>query len=110
MGTKENRGRNRVAALEGRAGLVAAGVLGVVAAALAVAQWMLLPDQVVTHFGVTGEANGWSPKWLSILIPTGLGLFGSIWLGVSRDRRALLVAAIGVLIGIVNIATNGFTV
>lgn len=58
MGARENGTRNRGTVLEGRSGLVAAIALGIAAVALAVAQWVLLPEQVATHFGITGEVNG----------------------------------------------------
>lgn len=108
MGARENgTRRNRGTVLEGRSGLVAAIVLGGAAVALAVAQWVLLPDQVATHFGITGEVNGWSPKWFPVLLSGGLGLFGSVWLGVSREKLGLLLAVIGVLIGVIDLAVNG---
>ena len=82
-------------------------VLGIAAIALAAAQWVLLPEQVATHFGITGEVNGWSPKWFPVLLSAGLGLFGSVWLGVSREKLGLLLAGIGVLIGVIDLAVNG---
>ena len=108
MGARENgTRRNRGTVLEGRSGLVAAIVLGGAAVALAAAQWALLPDQVATHFGITGEVNGWSPKRFPVLLSGGLGLFGSVWLGVSREKLGLLLAVIGVLIGVIDLAVNG---
>ena len=74
---------------------------------MAVAQWVLLPEQVATHFGITGDVNGWSPKWFPVLLSAGLGLFGSVWLGVSREKLGLLLAGIGVLIGVIDLAVNG---
>ena len=53
MGARENGTRNRGTVLEGRSGLVAAIALGIAAVALAVAQWVLLPEQLATHFGIT---------------------------------------------------------
>lgn len=107
MGARENGTRNRGTVLEGRSGLVAAIALGIAAVALAVAQWELLPEQVATHFGITGDVNGWSPKWFPVLLSAGLGLFGSVWLGVSREKLGLLLAGIGVLIGVIDLAVNG---
>ena len=51
--------------------------------------------------------NGWSPKWFPVLLSAGLGLFGSVWLGVSREKLGLLLAGIGVLIGVIDLAVNG---
>ena len=93
--------------LEGRSGLMVTIALGIAAVALAIAQWVLLPEQVATHFGITGEVNGWSPKWFPVLLSAGLGLFGSVWLGVSREKLGLLLAGIGVLIGVIDLAVNG---
>lgn len=107
MGARENGTRNRGTVLEGRSGLVAAIALGIAAVALAVAQWVLLPEQVATHFGITGDVNGWSPKWFPVLLSAGLGLFGSVWLGVSREKLGLLLAGIGELIGVIDLAVNG---
>lgn len=92
--------------LEGRAGLVVAVVLGLATLVLAALQWLLLPDQVVTHFGVTGGVNGWSPKWFPVLLSTGLGLVGSVWLGGSREKTGLLLAVIGVAVGVIDLAVN----
>ena len=105
MGARENGTRNRGTVLEGRSGLVAAIALGIAAVALAIAQWVLLPEQVATHFGITGDVNGW--KWFPVLLSAGLGLFGSVWLGVSREKLGLLLAGIGVLIGVIDLAVNG---
>ena len=107
MGARENGTRNRGTVLEGRSGLVAAIALGIAAVALAVAQWVLLPEQVATHCGSTGDVNGWAPKWFPVLLSAGLGLFGSVWLGVSREKLGLLLAGIGVLIGVIDLAVNG---
>ena len=93
--------------LEGRSGLMVTIALAIAAVALAIAQWVLLPEQVATHFGITGEVNGWSPKWFPVLLSAGLGLFGSVWLGVSREKLGLLLAGIGVLIGVIDLAVNG---
>ena len=87
MGARENGTRNRGTVLEGRSGLMV--------------------EQVATHFGITGEVNGWSPKWFPVLLSAGLGLFGSVWLGVSREKLGLLLAGIGVLIGVIDLAVNG---
>ena len=35
------------------------------------------------------------------------GLFGSVCLGVSREKLGLLLAVIGVLIGVIDLAVNG---
>ena len=107
MGARENGTRNRGTVLEGRSGLMVAIALGIAAVALAVAQWVLLPEQVATHFGIAGEVNGWSPKWFPVLLSAGLGLFGSVRLGVSREKLGLLLAGIGVLIGVIDLAVNG---
>lgn len=105
-GEKTTRRTDDGKVLEGRAGLVVAVALGVVTLVLAVLQWLLLPDQVVTHFGVTGEVNGWSPKWFPVLLSTGLGLIGSVWLGSSRGKTGLLLAVIGVVVGIIDLVVN----
>lgn len=107
MGARENGTRNRGTVLEGRSGLMVTIALGIAAVALAIAQWVLLPEQVATHFGITGEVNGWSPKWFPVLLSAGLGLFGSVWLGVSREKLGLLLAGIGLLIGVIDLAVNG---
>ena len=107
MGARENGTRNRGTVLEGRSGLMVAIALGIAAVALAIAQWVLLPEQVATHFGITGDVNGWSPKWFPVLLSAGLGLFGSVWLGVSREKLGLLLAGIGLLIGVIDLAVNG---
>jgi len=36
--------------------------------------WNQLPEQVPTHFGLDGEADDWSSKFLLILVPAGLGI------------------------------------
>ena len=107
MGARENGTRNRGTVLEGRSGLMVTIALGIAAVALAIAQWVLLPEQVATHFGITGDVNGWSPKWFPVLLSAGLGLFGSVWLGVSREKLGLLLAGIGLLIGVIDLAVNG---
>ncbi len=101
------RERNKGKVLEGTSGLAVAVALGVAAVALAALQWFLLPDQVVTHFGVNGQANGWSPKWFLVLLSTGLGLFGAAWFGASREKPGLLLAAIGVMVGALDLVVNG---
>ena len=104
MGARENGTRNRGTVLEGRSGLMVTIALGIAAVALAIAQWVLLPEQVATHFGITSPVM---PKWFPVLLSAGLGLFGSVWLGVSREKLGLLLAGIGVLIGVIDLAVNG---
>lgn len=94
--------------LEGSKGTALVVALAVAVVALAALQWFLLPDQVVTHFGVTGEVNGWSPKWFPVLLSTGLGLFGTVWFAASREKTGLLLAGIGVAVGIIDLVVNAF--
>lgn len=90
--------------LEGRAGLAVALVLGVAALALMAAEWVLLPEQVVVQFGVTGEHYG--PKAVIVLVTAALGLGGAGWLGATRAKAGLLLAAVGVGLAIVTLAVN----
>ena len=72
--------------LEGSKGMAVAAILATAVAALAVAQWVVLPEQVVMHVGLTGQADGYAPKWLPLLASTGIGLFGTAWF--AREGRA----------------------
>ena len=69
-GSMRDRGGGRV--LEGRAGLAVAAVLAVVVIALVFAEWLLLPDQVIVQFGISGEHYG--PKPVIVLVTATLGL------------------------------------
>lgn len=67
-------------------GLRGLGVLG----ALGVTAWFLvrypsLPDTVATHFDVSGQADGWGPKW-SLLVLAGVMLLLSLSLAVLSSR------------------------
>ena len=81
--------------LEGSKGAAVAAILAVAVAALAVAQWFVLPEQVVMHVGLAGQANGFAPKWLPLLASTGIGLFGAGWFAISRTKMGLLLGTIG---------------
>lgn len=94
--------------LEGRAGLATAIALGVAAVVLAALQWVLLPDQVAMQFGLNGQVNTWAPKWFPVLVTAGLGLIGAAWFGVSRQKAGLLIAVIGVGVGLIDLVVNGF--
>lgn len=52
-------------------------ILGL-AFAFVIAVYPRLPDVVPTHWGISGEADGWGRKWPSVFILPGMGLF--IWL------------------------------
>ncbi|WP_172623418.1 DUF1648 domain-containing protein [Arabiibacter massiliensis] len=105
--SRKSMSRYEGTALEGRSGLAVAIVLGVAAAALAALQWVLLPDQVAMQFGLNGQVNTWAPKWVPVLATAGLGLFGAVWFGASRQKLALLIAAIGMAIGVFGLVVNG---
>lgn len=107
MGQVQNAsgtGRSGGRILEGRAGLAVAAVLAVVAVACAVAEWLLLPDQVIVQFGVSGEHYG--PKWLVVLVSAALGLGGAAWLAAARAKTGLLLAVIGPAVAVVTLAIN----
>ena len=94
--------------LEGRDGLatLVAVTLALLTAALAVVQWVVLPDEVVSHVSLSGEVNGTAPKWLFVAATAGFGLFGSTWLGLAREKVGLVVAAIGAVAGVIDLALN----
>lgn len=90
--------------LEGRAGLVVAAVLAVATIALAVAEWILLPDQVIVQFGISGEHYG--PKTVIVLITAALGLGGAGWLASARAKTGLLLGVIGLAMAAVTLVIN----
>ena len=95
-------------ALEGRDGLatLVAVTLALLTAVLAVVQWVVLPDEVVSHVSLSGEVNGTAPKWLFVAATAGFGLFGSAWFGFAREKVGLVVAAVGVVAGVIDLALN----
>lgn len=94
--------------LEGRDGLatLVAVTLVLLTAALAVVQWVVLPDEVVSHVSLSGEVNGTAPKWLFVAATAGFGLVGSAWFGFAREKVGLVVAAVGVVAGVIDLALN----
>lgn len=101
-GTVRDRSGGRV--LEGRAGLVVAAVLAVATIAFAVAEWTLLPDQVIVQFGISGEHYG--PKTVIVLITAALGLGGAGWLAAARAKTGLLLGVIGLAVAAVTLVIN----
>lgn len=101
-GAVRDRSGGRV--LEGRAGLVVAAVLALATIALAVAEWTLLPDQVVVQFGISGEHYG--PKPVIVLITAVLGLGGAGWLAAARAKTGLLLGVIGLAVAAVTLVIN----
>ncbi len=97
-------GRNGGTVLEGRAGVVVAAVLAVIAAAMAAAEWFLLPDQVIVQFGVSGEHYG--PKAVIVLATATLGLGGAAWLAAARAKTGLLLSVVGAAVGVVTLVIN----
>src|SRR5574337_331200 len=86
--------------------------------------WGRLPARVVTHWGVSGQPNGWSPRWVAVFLVPAIGvalaglftvlprmdprrrsyeLHGSTWWAVANAVLVLLalvhVAAIGSNLG-----------
>lgn len=94
--------------LEGRDGLatLVAVTLALLTAALAVVQWVVLPDEVVSHVSLSGEVNGTAPKWLFVAATAGFGLFGSAWFGFAREKVGLVIAAVGAVAGVIDLALN----
>lgn len=107
MEANEGNGRNARGGtvLEGKAGLVVAIVLAVVAVALAAVQWGILPDEVITHFNMTGSTTS-SPKWVPVLLSAGLGLGGAGWLATARSKTGLVLSLVGVAIALMNLVVN----
>ena len=79
-------------------------VLAVIAAAMAAAEWFLLPDQVIVQFGVSGEHYG--PKAVIVLATAALGLGGAAWLAAARAKTGLLLSVVGAAVGVVTLAIN----
>lgn len=90
--------------LEGRAGLAAAAVLALAAIAFVVAEWILLPDQVIVQFGISGEHYG--PKPIVMLITAALGLGGAGWLAAARAKTGLFLGVIGLAVAAVTLVIN----
>lgn len=101
-GTVRDHSGGRV--LEGRVGLAVAAVLALATIALAVAEWILLPDQVIVQFGISGEHYG--PKPLIVLITAALGLGGAGWMAAARAKTGLLLAVIGLAVAVVTLVIN----
>lgn len=104
---RESMSRYEGKILEGPKGAVLAAVLAAVVVGLAVAQQLLLPEQVVMHVGLSGEANGWAPKWFPLLASAGLGLAGAAWFAASRAKAGLLVAVTGMAVGVLALVMTG---
>ena len=52
--------------------------------------WDKLPDQVATHFGANGEANGWSSKLFAVVgLPLFIGAaqFFSVFVTLSDPKK-----------------------
>lgn len=94
--------------LEGRDGLatLVAVTLALLTAVLAVVQWVVLPDEVVSHVSLSGEVSGTAPKWLFVAATAGFGLVGSAWFGFAREKVGLIVAAVGAVAGVIDLALN----
>jgi len=54
-------------------------------AVFALAAYPSLPDQVPTHWGLTGEADDWMPKWPGAFLPVSLG--AGVWVLLLVLRR-----------------------
>ena len=71
--------------------------MGIVAVALAVAGWMLLPDRVAMQIGMDGGLQNYMPKPLATLLMLALQAV-MILLYRSSGRGAHLAAAVVVLV------------
>ena len=93
---------------EGRGGLamLVAVTLALLTAALAVVQWVVLPDEVVSHVSLSSEGNGTAPQRLFVGVLVGFGLFGSAWFGFAREKVGLVIAAVGAVAGVIDLALN----
>ncbi len=81
------------------AGCAAAGLI---AAAIA---WPSLPEQMPTHWGVSGEPDGWGPRGVAVAIGpiTSLSTAALIWglarLGPRQEHLARSAGALGAFVG-----------
>ena len=79
-------------------------MLAVVVIALVFAEWLLLPDQVIVQFGISGEHYG--PKPVIVLVTATLGLGGAAWLAATRAKTGLLLSVIGLAVAVVTLVIN----
>lgn len=80
-----------------------------VAIVLAVVSWFVLPDMVVTQFGMDGQPSNYMPKALAILIPLAVAAIGGAFGLTSDEKRAkkgIILSAIGVVVLIVSMIFN----
>lgn len=63
---------------------VGAALVGVMVLATVVL-WDALPDRIPSHWNLSGEVDGWSPKWPGAFIAPGIGL--AVWLLLPFLRR-----------------------
>lgn len=80
-----------------------------VAVILAVVSWFLLPDLVVTQFGMDGQPSNYMSKAMAILIPLAVAGIGGAFGLTSDEKRAkkgIILSAIGILVMIVSLVIN----
>ena len=74
--------------------------------AMAVAGFFLLPDMIVVQMSASGAAGNSMPKLLGLLIPLALGVIFPILFYRSGKPQHLIVAAAGILAGVLLFVFN----
>ena len=81
-------------------------VLLLVVIGMAVAQWLLLPDVVLTQINLQGGAGSAMPKLFAVALPLILGLAGVWMLRAKTDSKAAILTALGVLVPLFTLYMN----
>ncbi|MDD6347638.1 MAG: DUF1648 domain-containing protein [Lachnospiraceae bacterium] len=88
----------------------AIGILGLVlAAALAVFSWGVLPDTVAVQINTRGEVTNTMPRILAILVPFLVSAFGSVMTMMDREegsKKGLILAIVGIFAMVLTLFFN----
>lgn len=82
-------------------------VLIVLAVAMAVVSYLLLPDKVIVQVSFSGNASNVMSKPLAVLLPLALSVLGSVVYITSDKKGYLIVAIAGVLLPVLTLIFNG---
>ncbi|MDO5294924.1 MAG: DUF1648 domain-containing protein [bacterium] len=79
----------------------------VVTAVLGVVGWFVLPDQVVTQVGFSGEAATRSPKFFALIIPFLLSVGLSLpYVNTEEENKKIWLALLGPVLYIITFIVN----
>ncbi|MDO5522244.1 MAG: DUF1648 domain-containing protein [bacterium] len=81
-------------------------VIGV-AAILGITGWFVLPDQVVTQIGFSGEASNTMPKFIALILPFLISLALAVpYMNAEEENKKIWFSLLGPMLYVITFIVN----